>query len=212
MFETLFIKYFKCIYLSFLADIGLIYHRTLHGNGWNFINEDEVKEEEGGRVPLEKFGPKLILIFMIGLIFFGKLPHLTNKFSSFTNYFSSNLNGLNIIKQTSEEGNKILINPPPHSWKISLSCPGYNPSTLFRFFYWETGYFNTLDITLDRAGYYLCWGCLTWVQVNILQNCFSFLFFPLILRRFLIIFHAKELSFCHKFIFSNIFQPNVGDL
>jgi len=36
---------------------------------------------------------------------------------------------------------------------------------LFKFFYWETGYFNTLDITLDRAGYYLCWGCMCWVQV-----------------------------------------------
>ena len=36
---------------------------------------------------------------------------------------------------------------------------------LLKFFYWETGYFNTLDITLDRAGYYLCWGCLTWVQI-----------------------------------------------
>jgi len=36
---------------------------------------------------------------------------------------------------------------------------------LLKFFYWETGYFNTLDITLDRAGYYLCWGCITWVQV-----------------------------------------------
>jgi len=36
---------------------------------------------------------------------------------------------------------------------------------LLKFFYWETGYFNTLDITLDRAGYYLCWGCLVWVQV-----------------------------------------------
>merc|ERR1712038_834619 len=36
---------------------------------------------------------------------------------------------------------------------------------LLKFFYWETGYFNTLDITLDRAGYYLCWGCLCWVQV-----------------------------------------------
>ncbi|XP_057381271.1 uncharacterized protein LOC130703836 [Daphnia carinata] len=32
-----------------------------------------------------------------------------------------------------------------------------------KFFYWETGYFNTLDITLDRAGYYICWGCLVWV-------------------------------------------------
>ena len=38
---------------------------------------------------------------------------------------------------------------------------------LLKFFYWETGYFNTLDITLDRAGYYLCWGCLCWVQVCI---------------------------------------------
>jgi len=35
---------------------------------------------------------------------------------------------------------------------------------LLKFFYWETGYFNTLDITLDRAGYYLCWGCLCFVQ------------------------------------------------
>ena len=26
-----------------------------------------------------------------------------------------------------------------------------------KFFWWETGYFNTLDITLDRAGYYICW-------------------------------------------------------
>ena len=36
---------------------------------------------------------------------------------------------------------------------------------LAKFFLWETGYFNTLDITLDRAGYYLCWGCLCWVQI-----------------------------------------------
>jgi 7-dehydrocholesterol reductase len=32
-----------------------------------------------------------------------------------------------------------------------------------KFFWWETGYFTTLDITLDRAGYYLCWGCLVYV-------------------------------------------------
>lgn len=32
-----------------------------------------------------------------------------------------------------------------------------------KFFYWEFGYFNTLDITLDRAGYYICWGCIVFV-------------------------------------------------
>ena len=37
---------------------------------------------------------------------------------------------------------------------------------LAKFFAWETGYFNTLDITLDRGGFYLCWGCLCWVQVQ----------------------------------------------
>ena len=34
-----------------------------------------------------------------------------------------------------------------------------------KFFWWETGYFTTLDITLDRAGYYICWGCLVWVPL-----------------------------------------------
>lgn len=28
---------------------------------------------------------------------------------------------------------------------------------------WETGYWRTMDIAHDRAGYYLCWGCLNWV-------------------------------------------------
>ena len=34
---------------------------------------------------------------------------------------------------------------------------------LAKFYWWETGYFTTLDITLDRAGYYICWGCIVWV-------------------------------------------------
>lgn len=28
---------------------------------------------------------------------------------------------------------------------------------------WESGYWMTMDIAHDRAGYYLCWGCLNWV-------------------------------------------------
>jgi len=32
-----------------------------------------------------------------------------------------------------------------------------------KFFAWETGYFSTIDIMHDRAGYYICWGCLVWV-------------------------------------------------
>lgn len=32
-----------------------------------------------------------------------------------------------------------------------------------KFFAWETGYWNSMDIMHDRAGYMICWGCLTWV-------------------------------------------------
>lgn len=32
-----------------------------------------------------------------------------------------------------------------------------------KFFMWETGYLRSLDIMHDRAGYYICWGCLVWV-------------------------------------------------
>lgn len=34
---------------------------------------------------------------------------------------------------------------------------------LIKFFYWETGYFCSMDIQHDRAGYYICWGCIVWV-------------------------------------------------
>ena len=29
--------------------------------------------------------------------------------------------------------------------------------------WWESGYTRTIDIMLDRSGYYICWGCLCWV-------------------------------------------------
>ncbi|GLD95750.1 hypothetical protein PINS_up004428 [Pythium insidiosum] len=32
-----------------------------------------------------------------------------------------------------------------------------------KFFWWESGYMRSIDIMHDRAGYYLCWGCLVWV-------------------------------------------------
>ena len=34
---------------------------------------------------------------------------------------------------------------------------------LTKFYIWETGYLCSLDIMHDRAGFYICWGCLVWV-------------------------------------------------
>ena len=32
-----------------------------------------------------------------------------------------------------------------------------------KFFLWEKGYLRSLDIMHDRAGFYICWGCMVWV-------------------------------------------------
>ncbi|XP_012945181.1 7-dehydrocholesterol reductase [Aplysia californica] len=32
-----------------------------------------------------------------------------------------------------------------------------------KFFWWEAGYLRTIDIMLDRAGFYICWGCLVYI-------------------------------------------------
>ncbi len=32
-----------------------------------------------------------------------------------------------------------------------------------KFFWWETGYVRSLDMMHDRAGFYICWGCLAWL-------------------------------------------------
>ena len=32
-----------------------------------------------------------------------------------------------------------------------------------KFFWWEAGYMRTIDIMVDRAGYYICWGCLVYI-------------------------------------------------
>ncbi len=34
---------------------------------------------------------------------------------------------------------------------------------IFKFFIWEPGYLRSMDIQHDRAGFYICWGCLVWV-------------------------------------------------
>ena len=34
-----------------------------------------------------------------------------------------------------------------------------------KFFWWETGYWCSMDIQHDRAGYYICWGCLVWLPI-----------------------------------------------
>ena len=42
-----------------------------------------------------------------------------------------------------------------------------------KFFYWEMGYMCSMDIQHDRAGYYICWGCLVWVPAVYSKSAIS---------------------------------------
>lgn len=43
---------------------------------------------------------------------------------------------------------------------------------IFKFFHWEMGYMCSMDIQHDRAGYYICWGCLVWVPAVYTSQAF----------------------------------------
>eukprot|EP00527_Entomoneis_sp_CCMP2396_P003168 CAMPEP_0198140828 /NCGR_PEP_ID=MMETSP1443-20131203/3916_1 /TAXON_ID=186043 /ORGANISM="Entomoneis sp., Strain CCMP2396" /LENGTH=453 /DNA_ID=CAMNT_0043803363 /DNA_START=107 /DNA_END=1468 /DNA_ORIENTATION=+ len=43
---------------------------------------------------------------------------------------------------------------------------------LSKFYYWEMGYMRSMDIQHDRAGYYICWGCLVWVPAVYTSQAF----------------------------------------
>lgn len=44
-----------------------------------------------------------------------------------------------------------------------LVCVGLQALYILKFYVWEAGYLRSLDIMHDRAGFYICWGCLVWV-------------------------------------------------
>jgi 7-dehydrocholesterol reductase len=58
-----------------------------------------------------------------------------------------------------------------------------------KFFYWETGYFCSMDIQHDRAGYYLCWGCLVWVPSVYASQSFYLVNHPVQMSQFTIAFN-----------------------
>lgn len=44
-----------------------------------------------------------------------------------------------------------------------LVCVGLQVIYVFKFFVWEGGYFQSLDIMHDRFGFYICWGVCAWL-------------------------------------------------
>jgi len=50
-----------------------------------------------------------------------------------------------------------------------------------KFFVWETGYFCSMDIQHDRAGYYICWGCLVWVPSIYTVHTYYLTIYPILL-------------------------------
>ncbi len=55
------------------------------------------------------------------------------------------------------------LDPSGRLSNAMLVCAAIMLIYLFRFFWWESGYFTSLDIMHDRFGYYICWGVMAWV-------------------------------------------------
>jgi 7-dehydrocholesterol reductase len=54
-----------------------------------------------------------------------------------------------------------------------------------KFFIWETGYFRSLDIMHDRAGFMICWGCLVWLPCIYTSPALYLVHHPIDLSTFL---------------------------
>jgi 7-dehydrocholesterol reductase len=55
-----------------------------------------------------------------------------------------------------------------HHGHLSTSmmvCVGLQVVYIFKFFIWEGGYFNSLDIMHDRFGFYIFWGVCAWLPI-----------------------------------------------
>lgn len=48
------------------------------------------------------------------------------------------------------------------SWGITASTI-LQTIYLAKFYYWEDGYMSTIDIAVDKFGFYVGWGCIAWV-------------------------------------------------
>jgi 7-dehydrocholesterol reductase len=55
------------------------------------------------------------------------------------------------------------LDPGGHISNAMLVSAALTFLFLFKFFWWESGYFTSLDIMHDRFGYYICWGVMAWV-------------------------------------------------
>lgn len=55
------------------------------------------------------------------------------------------------------------LDPGGHLSNIMLVCVALMLIYILRFFWWESGYFTSLDVMHDRFGYYICWGVMAWV-------------------------------------------------
>ena len=100
-------------------------------------------------------------------------------------------------------------------WQVGILCYAYKQYTMLgyvsssmlvsvavqtvyiaKFFLWETGYFCTMDIQHDRAGYYICWGCLVWLPAMYTMHTYFLVEHPVLLSAPLTAFFLLAGFYC----------------
>jgi 7-dehydrocholesterol reductase len=100
-------------------------------------------------------------------------------------------------------------------WQVAVICYGFKQYETFgylsssilvsillqtiyiaKFFWWETGYFCSMDIQHDRAGYYICWGCLVWVPSMYTMHTYFMATHPVMLSAPTALFYFLAGTYC----------------
>lgn len=73
---------------------------------------------------------------------------------------------------------------------------------LYKFFIWEDGYYNTLDIIMDKLGYWLVYGCMVYIPCIYTFATYYFAIHktdPLSFLQYVIILIVGSLSICYNY-------------
>lgn len=86
-----------------------------------------------------------------------------------------------------------------------------------KFFYWEDGYFKTIDVMVDKAGFYICWGCVAFLPLFYTSHSLYLVYHPINLNEttlYLIYVFGLSSIFLNYYVDyeRKIFRERKGDI
>lgn len=167
--------------LNGVAAWAITHLALIGGYATGLLSPTALYEELGGILVLLNVGA---LVFCLGLYVKGRYAPSSSDAVLTGNFIFDFFQGVELHPRALGVSLKQLINCRVSMMGWSAMCVSYaawevatrgalSPALfasvfltvvyLLKFFWWESGYFTSLDIMHDRFGFYICWGVLVWV-------------------------------------------------